>query len=150
MSPGGLSFDFKCVICKWTVVIIFIGICVIVHPTYGKSTPTQVMVWYRQATSLFERQYTNTEMSLVSACSCLCAIYWSHILSGEWICSWSNADRRCSNYIWVINNLVAYQVRLILETWWYVTIWCFVFKKKDKRYIAVTPVPVGGSASATL
>ena len=39
---------------------------------------------------------------------CLCAIYWSHVLSGEWRSSWSSADRRCSNYIWVINNLIAY------------------------------------------
>ena len=23
-------------------------------------------------------------------------------------CSWSSADRRCSNYIWVINNFIAY------------------------------------------
>ena len=36
-------------------------------------------------------------------------IYWSHVLSGEWRCSWSSADRRCSNYIWVINNLIAYE-----------------------------------------
>ena len=30
------------------------------------------------------------------------------MLSGEWRCSWSSTDRRCSNYIWVINNLIAY------------------------------------------
>ena len=48
-------------------------------------------------------------MFLVSVCSCLCTIYWSQILSGEWRCSWSSADRRCSNYIWVINNLIACQ-----------------------------------------
>ena len=29
-------------------------------------------------------------------------------LSREWRCSWSSADRRCSNYIWVINNSIAY------------------------------------------
>ena len=29
-------------------------------------------------------------------------------LSWEWRCSWSSADRRCSNYIWVINNFIAY------------------------------------------
>ena len=28
--------------------------------------------------------------------------------SGGWRCCWSSADRRCSNYIWVINNLIAY------------------------------------------
>ena len=29
--------------------------------------------------------------------------------SWEWRCSWSSADRRCTNYIWVINNFIAYQ-----------------------------------------
>ena len=43
------------------------------------------------------------------ACSCLRATYWSHVLSGEWRCSWSSADRRCSNYIWLNNNLIAYK-----------------------------------------
>ena len=31
------------------------------------------------------------------------------MLSRKWRCSWSSADRRCSNYIWVINNFIAYQ-----------------------------------------
>ena len=26
----------------------------------------------------------------------------------EWRCTWSSADRRCSNFIWVIINLIAY------------------------------------------
>ena len=47
-------------------------------------------------------------MFLVSSCNCFCAIYWSHVLSREWRCSWSSADRRCSNCIWVINNFSAY------------------------------------------
>ena len=47
-------------------------------------------------------------MILVSSCICLCPIYWSQVLSWEWRCSWSSADRRCSNYIWVINNLITY------------------------------------------
>ena len=29
--------------------------------------------------------------------------------SREWRCSWSSADRRCSNYIWVIDNFIAYK-----------------------------------------
>ena len=48
-------------------------------------------------------------MFLVLSCNCLCPIYWSHMLSWEWRCSWSSADRRCSNYIWVINNLIVYK-----------------------------------------
>ena len=47
-------------------------------------------------------------MFLVSFCSCLCPIYWSQVLSWEWWCSWSSADRWCSNYIWVINNFIAH------------------------------------------
>ena len=48
-------------------------------------------------------------MFIVSSCSCLCPIHWSQMSSWEWRCSWSSADRRCSNYIWVINNFIAYQ-----------------------------------------
>ena len=31
------------------------------------------------------------------------------MLSQEWRCSWSSTDRQCSNYIWVIKNLISYQ-----------------------------------------
>ena len=48
-------------------------------------------------------------MLLVSSCNFLCRINWSQVVSREWRCSWSSADRRCSNYIWEINNCVAYQ-----------------------------------------
>ena len=48
-------------------------------------------------------------MILVSSCICLCTISWSRVLSREWRCSWGSADKRCSNYIWVINNLFAYK-----------------------------------------
>ena len=30
------------------------------------------------------------------------------VLGWNWRCSWSSANRRCSNYIWVINNFIAY------------------------------------------
>ena len=45
---------------------------------------------------------------LVSSCSCLCPIQWRQVLSREWRCSWSSTDRRCSNYIWVIDNFIAW------------------------------------------
>ena len=48
-------------------------------------------------------------MFLVSSLSCLRSIHWTQVLSWEWRCSWSSADRRCSNYIWVINNIIAYK-----------------------------------------
>ena len=31
------------------------------------------------------------------------------MLSREWRCSWSSADRLCSNYIWVISNFIAHK-----------------------------------------
>ena len=37
----------------------------------------------------------------------LVSIDSSQVLSREWRCSWRSADRRCSNYIWVINNFIA-------------------------------------------
>ena len=49
-------------------------------------------------------------MFLILSCSCLCPIHWGQVLSREWRCSWSIADRRCSNYIWVINNFIVYLV----------------------------------------
>ena len=52
-----------------------------------------------------DAKHPKTEMFLVSSCSCLCPIQWSQVLSREWRCSWS---RRCSNYIWVIDNFIAY------------------------------------------
>ena len=48
-------------------------------------------------------------MFLTSSCRYLCPIHWSQVLSREWRCSWSSADRQCSNYIWVINKIIAYQ-----------------------------------------
>ena len=54
-------------------------------------------------------------MFLVSSCSCLCPIHWSQVLSREWSCSWSSTDRRCSNYVWVINILLPAWVLLILQ-----------------------------------
>ena len=58
-------------------------------------------------------------MFLVSSCSCLCPIHWSQVLSQEWRCRWSNADRRCSNYIWWSTSLLPTKVWLILEVWQY-------------------------------
>ena len=86
-------------------------------------------------------------MLLVLACSCLCAIYWSQLLSGEWRCSRSSADRRCSNYIWVIRNSIGYKnapyirdltVVSVMAAGWHAPLWsgdgdsiffCLLFKR---------------------
>ena len=49
-----------------------------------------------------------TLMFVVSSFSWLFPICWSQVLRRKWRCSWSSADRWCSNYIWVVNNVIAY------------------------------------------
>ena len=56
----------------------------------------------------WERLLARMLKRVSASCSCLCPIHWSQMLSREWRFSWSSADRRCSNYIWVINNFIAY------------------------------------------
>ena len=73
-----------------------------------------------------------TKLILVSSRSCLCPIHWSQVLCQEWRCGWSSADRRCSNYIWVINNLIAYwgvlywrlDCKIIDKISWWITVTC--------------------------
>ena len=48
-------------------------------------------------------------MILISSWSRLSPILSSQVLSQEWRCSWSSADRRCSNYIWVVDNFIVYE-----------------------------------------
>ena len=57
---------------------------------------------------IYDAPKPNTWQILVLSCDCLCRIPWRQMLSREWRCSWSSADRRCSNYIWVIDNFIAY------------------------------------------
>ena len=47
-------------------------------------------------------------MFLVSSCSFLCPFHWNQMLSRERRCSWSSADRRCSNYICVVFSLIVH------------------------------------------
>ena len=68
---------------------------------------TLSMVDYRKAFCISHTEFKNSNVSL-SSCSCLCPIHWSQMLSQVWRCSWSSADRRCSNYIWEINKFIAY------------------------------------------
>ena len=78
-------------------------------------------------------------MFLISSCSCLCPIHWSQMLSWEWRCSWSSADRRCSNYIWVINSFIAYWGATYIRGF---TVELFPILKSVKRqhpYIQMVP-----------
>ena len=69
----------------------------------GSLLPTEItvkpLIWYAPN--------PKTYMILFSTCSCPCPIHWRQVLSRDWRCSWSSADRWCSNYIWEINNFIA-------------------------------------------
>ena len=75
--------------------------------TYGKSWLGYIDK-YRQTSKTSRKTSTKLKMFLVSSCSCNCPNNWSHVLSRQWRCSWGGADRRCSNYILVINNFISY------------------------------------------
>ena len=91
-------------------------------------------------------------MFLVSSRSCLCPIHWGYVLGREWRSSWSSADRRCSNYIWVIKNVIAYlgatnirdfTVRILeilnswRKSWRYKFCWTWLWKSKSKSRISL-------------
>ena len=70
---------------------------------------------YRQVSNI-----RRTKSQHLLSCGCLCRIPWSQLLSREWRCSWSSADRRRSNYIWVIENFIAYSsVSYIRGIWFF-------------------------------
>ena len=63
---------------------------------------------YRQLSNIRRTKSPNLHIFLVLSCSCLCPIHWSQVLSREWRCSWNSAEKRCSIYIWMINNVIAH------------------------------------------
>ena len=64
---------------------------------------------YRKISNIRRARYQNLNVLCLGMHLSLRNIYWNQVLSGGWRCSWSSADRRRSNYIWVINHLIIYQ-----------------------------------------
>ena len=60
--------------------------------------------WIYRQTSNINPIKSQHLIFLISSCSFFCQIHWGHVLSQEWRCSWSRANRQCSDYIWVIHN----------------------------------------------
>ena len=52
------------------------------------------------------------------------------MLSRAWRCSWSSADRQCSNYIWVIDSFIAYWSASYIRGFTVIQ-WPQVFRKKN-------------------
>ena len=80
--------------------------CCLQNGSHFVSASTNFVPYYRQVsnTSRTKSQHlkdsrTVLRLSLPNP--------WSQMLSRDWRCSWSSADRRCSNYIWVIDNFIA-------------------------------------------
>ena len=63
---------------------------------------------YRQTSSIRLTKSEKLNVSRHFLQLSLLNIHWSHVLSREWRCIWSSTDRRCSNYIWAIDNFIAY------------------------------------------
>ena len=63
---------------------------------------------YRQFSNIRRTKYQNLNVSRLVLQLSLRNLLKPDV-SGEWRCSWSSADRRCCNYIWVINNFNAWE-----------------------------------------
>ena len=83
---------------------------------YGKMNPRHPFreLIYRKISNKRRTKSQNLNDSRL-VCSCLRQIHWSQMLSRDWRCGWSSADRRCSNYIWVINKFIALQGALYIR-----------------------------------
>ena len=74
----------------------------------GDEDGYQDVFWCTVKSLIWDAPNLKDSVIIVSSCSCRYPICWSQVLSREWRCSWSSADRRCSNYISVINNFITY------------------------------------------
>ena len=73
-------------------------------PSYYTDTSNTL---YRQTANINCAKPQNLNVSrLVLQLSLPNQLKSSRVSSGEWRCCWSSAARRCSNYIWVINNIL--------------------------------------------
>ena len=69
-------------------------------------------------------------MFLLSSCSCLCPTYQSYVLSWQWRCSWSSADRwfdyqqRCDLYWRFDGKLYCVQLKNEFAMSWLKPTWC--------------------------
>ena len=104
------------------------------------SVLASLLLCYKQYCKISNIRITKSQNLIVSlsSCSCLCPIQWSQVLSREWKCSWSSADRRCSNYIWVINNFIARQGVSYIRDLTVSVEWTMIYKAWDcNKYMGV-------------
>ena len=90
-------FDAQC-FCVFYVIILVDTCDVFIHSLQG-CLPSNLQYKPHQIPK-------NKCFSSRRAVRCLDPIHWTQMLSSEW--RYNCTDRRCSNYIWVINNFIAY------------------------------------------
>ena len=117
--PGGLS------------VSVSVSLCILFTLYSVLLTFYHFYLWYHVCIYSYHSPYIHYLSSMCFNCHCILPLitvrsliqdasnpktwtYWSQVLSQEWRCSLSRADRRCSNYIWVMNKLPA-KMRVILD-----------------------------------
>ena len=72
-------------------------------------TPAQdIYRYYRKTSNIRRTKSQNLNVSRLGLQLSSHNTLKPSVCNGEWRCSWRSADRRCSNYIWVINNFIAY------------------------------------------
>ena len=61
---------------------------------------------YRKTSSI--RRTKPKNFNIISSCLAIVVAQSIKLFIREWRWSWSGDDRRCSNYIWVINKIIAF------------------------------------------
>ena len=82
---------------------------------------------------IFNIRHNKSQTLNVSQLGLQLSLHNSQVFSGEWRCSWSSAERRCSNYIWVINNFIAYSSASYIRDLMVLLIWIQVGPKSKSR-----------------
>ena len=116
---NGISYTDKMISLYWIspLVIVsheegfqlFMTVCtILVSRNDRKRKNTSWSYDYRKTSSIKRTKYQNlNDCCLVLQLNLLNPLK-PCVNSQLWRCSWSSANRRCSNYIWVINKFIAY------------------------------------------
>ena len=112
----------------------------LLHDTH----PDITLPYYLQISNIICTKSPTLNVSCLFLQYCLCLIHWSQVLSREWWCSWSSADRLTSKYIWVIDNFIAFQGATYIRGF---TVPCIVIAMITNTRPSENSSMLGGSTS---
>ena len=98
--------------------------CLITETGWTRTQPTSVKTC-RQTSSIRRTKYKNLNISRLD----LQLSLPNPLKLAEWRCSWSSADTRCSNYIWVISKFIAYEGEAYIRGLTVIIMIVFCFRK---------------------